>query len=796
MTVLAEDVSQEPIQQFDFDADLVVVVDYVMGGVDWRRGKQHRIDELSLEDVNRPWDKWRATLYFVPTITTVASEIGIWIDLTRLSKHRPDDLRKTPIGRITLRQTEPGRCTALLYQTSEARFSDKEFDETFRFAASRIVGRWWHELIVSWKRSHVIDRLIADEVLVGLTREDVFTLVNQFVEVVSYSATRIFPDDPKRVAQIALFSRRAMANPDIDTLTPQLASIVVRPPTGAELTAKIAQLVAAQSGGVEVKPFTQNEYERFDSVRVQVWCRTDWKQLPFDVGFPPCHVAADIMRYLLRVVEGEGRADAWQPLPDMSSRAEHSDSVVFIGWDEKALRGSSKIRLLPRRVAQVVEHVSLSLGYIIRERYDLVGDSWHFVIGYEDRELGRVTVEPTESWPRYFSTSMPQLTGVGERTVHRKTESVYMQPVHPTEARFSDLVEAIHERIMEEIDFAERMAGNIPATRQPTDTRQELLTDEQKASQHQQDVPSGKGWAFRKMTLDYALAAMKKALGYLRLGHDILEQAGQSMVVQVTGEDRLPLARITIEQEDERLHFDIWFDSLLQARKAHELELIKELEIALNDSDDGLLSLTYNEAKLALERVFAENSEWSFSRKEVGSTIRYLIGVPNDNDQISILISPIDDAGAWQCSMGVIVNDDNQYPAPAIIPSMFRPSSRFYRRVRYAVMREGAATASYKSPLVSHKATADKPTGNSNQTTRTEAILERVDSEKPWEMIPDNNWDRAAVRGLWEGKEDPEIAKSLSVAPKSVTNRLSNLRRLYPSYVPTRAELRQKRRLG
>lgn len=66
---------------------------------------------------------------------------------------------------------------------------------------------------------------------------------------------------------------------------------------------------------------------------------------------------------------------------------------------------------------------------------------------------------------------------------------------------------------------------------------------------------------------------------------------------------------------------------------------------------------------------------------------------------------------------------------------------------------------------------------------------------EPWERIPNYRWDRDAVRMLWEGYEDSEIAKHVSppVVPKTVINRLSRLRKQYPDEVPTRSQLRRKR---
>ena len=64
----------------------------------------------------------------------------------------------------------------------------------------------------------------------------------------------------------------------------------------------------------------------------------------------------------------------------------------------------------------------------------------------------------------------------------------------------------------------------------------------------------------------------------------------------------------------------------------------------------------------------------------------------------------------------------------------------------------------------------------------------------PWENIPDYRWDRDAVRGLWEGLTSKEIADRLSsgLNAKTVTNRLSVLRKQYPKYVPIRDHLKQR----
>ncbi len=58
-------------------------------------------------------------------------------------------------------------------------------------------------------------------------------------------------------------------------------------------------------------------------------------------------------------------------------------------------------------------------------------------------------------------------------------------------------------------------------------------------------------------------------------------------------------------------------------------------------------------------------------------------------------------------------------------------------------------------------------------------------TDKPWELIPDHLWDRRALRLWWEGLTCPEIGERLSQAPKTVRNRLTQLRKAHgPAVVP------------
>lgn len=62
---------------------------------------------------------------------------------------------------------------------------------------------------------------------------------------------------------------------------------------------------------------------------------------------------------------------------------------------------------------------------------------------------------------------------------------------------------------------------------------------------------------------------------------------------------------------------------------------------------------------------------------------------------------------------------------------------------------------------------------------------------EPWTKIGQSK-KREAVRLLWEGLQDPEIADKLGVASKTVSNWFSELRGVYgPEIVPTRDDLRR-----
>jgi len=92
------------------------------------------------------------------------------------------------------------------------------------------------------------------------------------------------------------------------------------------------------------------------------------------------------------------------------------------------------------------------------------------------------------------------------------------------------------------------------------------------------------------------------------------------------------------------------------------------------------------------------------------------------------------------------------------------------------------------------------PSGKASETSpaaqvagRTQPARKRYKGPKPWERIPDHGWDRAAVKLLFDGYTDPEIAGKLHLSAKTVTNRLSALRGLYPKIVLKREEIDRQR---
>lgn len=117
-------------------------------------------------------------------------------------------------------------------------------------------------------------RCIADEVVKGIPLDNLFSLVNNGAGGLGYFAHLIPAANPQLPAKIALFEMRKIED-DLVNL-PQVGTVVLIP----------------------LPP----------NVRVQIWCDTERQS----VGFSPYEVGAAIMRYLLRMIEGIERADAWR----------------------------------------------------------------------------------------------------------------------------------------------------------------------------------------------------------------------------------------------------------------------------------------------------------------------------------------------------------------------------------------------------------------------------------------------------------------------------------------------------
>jgi hypothetical protein len=65
--------------------------------------------------------------------------------------------------------------------------------------------------------------------------------------------------------------------------------------------------------------------------------------------------------------------------------------------------------------------------------------------------------------------------------------------------------------------------------------------------------------------------------------------------------------------------------------------------------------------------------------------------------------------------------------------------------------------------------------------------------DNPWDLVPDHLWDRMAVELWCNGYQGGEIAQRVSVAPGTVHNRISELRKLYPDAgIPFDEDRRQR----
>lgn len=183
------------------------------------------------------------------------------------------------------------------------------------------------------------DKCIADEVIREIQRGTLFSLVTECAEGLGYSIQRAYETAEER----PMSNRFMIGNPSqalLDRerhLRTRLALFAINKneleSTG---TGTMVQL-----GTVLATPIPPN-------MRVQVWCESDWQGIGFDPGFTPCEVGAAIMRFLLRMVEGVERADAWRAPWERQEAAEAIDGKS--GTNDHWAYSS------PKKRAEIVEH--------------------------------------------------------------------------------------------------------------------------------------------------------------------------------------------------------------------------------------------------------------------------------------------------------------------------------------------------------------------------------------------------------------------------------------------------------
>lgn len=119
-------------------------------------------------------------------------------------------------------------------------------------------------------------RLVADEVLRAIPLESLIRWVRNTAEGLGYAASLVSDSDPYT---IILFQKVGVSD-------------------GIHQLIEAGQLIASS-------------YGTKDELRYRIFCEEDRQS----AGFPPCHVGAEIMRYLLRLLGEPYRTATWQPLP-------------------------------------------------------------------------------------------------------------------------------------------------------------------------------------------------------------------------------------------------------------------------------------------------------------------------------------------------------------------------------------------------------------------------------------------------------------------------------------------------
>lgn len=147
------------------------------------------------------------------------------------------------------------------------------------------------------------NKCIADEVIREIQRGTLISLITECAEGLGYSIQRTY----ETAEEQPISGRFMMGNPSQALLdhNRHLQTRLVLFATDKKELESTGTGTMVGLGTVIAIPIPPN-------MRVQVWCESDWQGIGFDPGFTPCEVGAAIMRFLLRMVEGVERADAWR----------------------------------------------------------------------------------------------------------------------------------------------------------------------------------------------------------------------------------------------------------------------------------------------------------------------------------------------------------------------------------------------------------------------------------------------------------------------------------------------------
>ena len=147
------------------------------------------------------------------------------------------------------------------------------------------------------------NKCIADESITEIRRGTLISLVTECAEGLGYSVQRIYETAEERPISVR-FMLRNPSQADIDHNRHLRTHLNLFATNKREMESTgLGTMVGL--GAIVVTPIPPN-------MRVQIWCESDWQGIGFDPGFSPCEVGAAIMRFLLRMVEGVERAEAWR----------------------------------------------------------------------------------------------------------------------------------------------------------------------------------------------------------------------------------------------------------------------------------------------------------------------------------------------------------------------------------------------------------------------------------------------------------------------------------------------------